>query len=142
MFVLTGRLLLSLMRSERCSMKRLIALAMAMPLCFCLAKAGDKFGSHSSTVTMNDEGDSDDCRDHLRVYNDEFRQTLRDEVTASAPNQPLTITAEHNGGIQVSTWDKPEFALKLCKQVATNDEGRGRQLLAETRLEIGSGRVT
>jgi len=122
-------------------MKRLIALTMLVPLSVCLANAGDK-GSHSASISMNDNVDSDICSDHLRVYNHEFRQTVSDETTASAPNQPLTITAEHNGGIQVSTWDKPEFSLKLCKQVATDNEGRGRQLLAETRLEVGNGTVT
>src|SRR5262249_55637428 len=125
------------MRSERCFMKRLFALVMVVPLYVGLATAGDKHDSHSSTITMNDSSDSDSCSDHLRVYDHEFRQTVSDEVTATAPNQPLTITTEHNGGIQVSTWDKPEFSLKLCKQVATNDEGRGRQLLAGTRLEGG-----
>jgi len=123
-------------------MKRLIALTMVVPLYVCLANAGDKPGSHSANITMNDSGDSDSCSDHLHVYNHEFQKTVSDEVTASAPNQPLTITAEHNGGIQVSTWDKPEFSLKLCKQVATDDESRGRQLLAETRLEVGNGVVT
>ena len=30
-------------------------------------------------------------------------------------NQALTITAEHNGGIQVTTWDKPEIEPEIVQ---------------------------
>ena len=123
-------------------MKAWIALALALPALIWAAGVGDHRGSHNSTITMNDDGASDDCTEHLRVYNDDFRTNVRDEETSSLPNQPLTITAGHNGGVQVTTWDKGEFALKLCKQVSANDESQGRRLLAETKLEISGGQVT
>jgi DUF4097 and DUF4098 domain-containing protein YvlB len=123
-------------------MKKLIALCLALPLCAVLAHAGEHPNRHSSTVTMNDDSASDDCREHLRVYNDEFRASVRDEEIKTLPNQPLTITAEHNGGIQVTTWDKPEFSLKLCKQIAVDDESEGRRLLADTRLEINGSKIS
>ena len=123
-------------------MKKLIALCLALPLFMVLARAGEHPNWHSSTVTMNDDSASDDCRDHLRVGDNDYRSNVRDEETKTVPNQPLTITAEHNGGIQVTTWDKPEVSLKLCKQIAVDDENEGRKLLAETRLEINGAKIS
>src|SRR5262244_501304 len=116
-------------------MKRLLLLAAGLSLCYGLATAQHKY-SHSSHVTMNDDSPSDDCTERLRVYNDDFRTTVRDEETRSVPNQPLNITAEHNGGIRVTTWDKAEFSLKLCKQVSVDDEAEGRKLLAATKIAV------
>ena len=98
--------------------------------------------SHNNTVTMNDDSPGDDCAQHLRVYNDDFRASVRGEETRSVPNQPLTINAEHNSGIQVTTWDKPEISLKLCKQVAAEDEATARKVLNDTKMEISGGSVT
>ena len=119
-------------------MKKLIALGFTLTLCMALARAGE----HRATVTMNDDSASDDCREHLRVYNDDYRASVRDEEVKTISNQPLTITAEQNGGIQVTTWDKPEVSLKLCKQVAVDDESEGRKLLAETHLEINGSKIS
>jgi DUF4097 and DUF4098 domain-containing protein YvlB len=123
-------------------MKKLIAVSLALPMFLLLARAEERHNHGGSTVTMNDDSSSDDCRDHLRVGNDEYRANVRDEEVKTIPNQPLTITAEHNGGIQVTTWDKPEVSLKLCKQIATDDENEGRKLLAETRLEINGSKIS
>lgn len=122
-------------------MKQLIALLMAVPLVAWIALASDHKGARGS-ITMNDDAFSDDCADHLHVYNDDFRSSVRDEETRTLPNQPLTITAERNGGIEVSTWEQPEFSIKLCKQIATNDESEGRRLLGETRLAVNGGTVS
>jgi len=123
-------------------MKRLMILGLVLPFCTWMAHAGDNANRHSSTVTMNDDSPSDDCRDHLRVSDDDYRTTVRDEETKTIPNQPLKIAAEHNGGIQVTTWDKPEIGLKLCKQIAVDDESEGRKLLAETHLEINGSSIS
>jgi DUF4097 and DUF4098 domain-containing protein YvlB len=122
-------------------MKKLISLAAGLSLCSGFAVAQHKY-SHNSTVTMNDDSASDDCAERLRVYNDDFRTTVRDEETRSVPNQPLTISAEHNGGIRVTTWDKPDFSLKLCKQVSVDDEAEGRRLLAEIKITVEGGNVS
>src|SRR5260370_32941741 len=116
-------------------MKRLIALVISVPLCVWLAQAGEHKGTYSSSVTMNDENSSDDCAGHLRLYNDDFRATVRDEETRSLPNQPLTITGEHNGGPHVTTQDQPEFSIKLCKQGRAGDEWAGRGALRRTRVD-------
>jgi DUF4097 and DUF4098 domain-containing protein YvlB len=123
-------------------MKKLIALGLALPLCMVLARAGEHRDWSASTVTTNDDSASDDCSEHLRVGNNEYRAIVRDEEIKTVPNQPLTITAEHNGGIQVTTWDKPEVSLKLCKQIAADDETEGRRLLADTRLEINGSKIS
>jgi DUF4097 and DUF4098 domain-containing protein YvlB len=123
-------------------MRKLIVLGLVLPVCVWTARAGEHRGWHGSTITMNDDSSSDDCRDHLRVGNDDYRANVRDEETKTVANQPLTITAEHNGGIQVTNWDKPEISLKLCKQVAIDDESEGRKLLAETRLEINGSSIS
>jgi DUF4097 and DUF4098 domain-containing protein YvlB len=123
-------------------MKRLIVFGLTLPLCMALARAGEHRAWSGSTVTMNDDSSSDDCRDHLRVSNDDYRANVRDEEVKTIANQSLTIKAEQNGGIQVTTWDKPEVSLKLCKQIATDDESEGRRLLAETRLEINGSHIS
>ena len=123
-------------------MKKLIAVSLAFPMFLALAHAGERHNRGGSTVTMNDDSASDDCREHLRVGNNEYRANVRDEETKTIPNQPLTITAEQNGGIQVTTWDNPEISLKLCKQIAADDESQGRKMLAETHLEINGSKVS
>lgn len=123
-------------------MKKLIALMVAVPLVAWIALASDHKRTAASSITMNDDEISDNCADHLHMYNDDFRSYVRDEETRTIPNQPLTITAERNGGIEVSTWDQPEFSIKLCKQVASNDETEGRRLLSETKLAIHGGNVS
>jgi DUF4097 and DUF4098 domain-containing protein YvlB len=130
-------------------MKKLVALFLAVPLCIWLVQANQTVQaaqksshSHSSNLTMNDDPSTDDCAAHMRMYNDDFKATARDEETRSVPNSPLKITAEHNGGIQVTGWDGADFSIKLCKQVAANDEARARQVLAATHLEVSSSTVT
>jgi DUF4097 and DUF4098 domain-containing protein YvlB len=123
-------------------MRKLIVFGLALPLCIGLAGAGEQRTSHSSTFTMNDNSSSDDCRDHLHIGDGDYRSNVRDEEVKTVSNQPLTITAEHNGGIEVTTWDKAEVSLKLCKQVSADDENEGRKLLAETRLEINGSQIS
>jgi DUF4097 and DUF4098 domain-containing protein YvlB len=120
-------------------MKRLLVVLLALPICAVMLRAAEP-GSQNSSVTLNDS-DSDDCAQHLRVYNDDYRARVRGEESHTVPNQPLTITAEHNGGIQVRNWDKPEISLKLCKQAAAEDEGTARQALNNVRLEVNGNNV-
>jgi DUF4097 and DUF4098 domain-containing protein YvlB len=118
-------------------MRKLIVLVVALPFLVWAANAGEDTRSRNSTVTMsNDDPSSDDCRDHLRVGDGDHQSVVRDEEAQTVSNQPLTITASRNGGIQVTTWDKPDFSLKLCKQVAADDESQGRKLLSQIHLEI------
>jgi len=125
-------------------MKRLIVFALALPFCVLMARAQGKANWHSSTINMqmNDNSSSEDCSDHLRMSDNDYRTTVRDEEIKTVPNQPLTIRAQHNGGIQVTTWDKPEVSLKLCKQVAVDNEAEGRKLLAEIHLEVNGGNIS
>lgn len=122
-------------------MRKLVILGFLLPFCAYLATALENNSSRSTTLILNDNSASDDCRDHLRVGDEDYRTNLRDEESKTISNQPLTITAEQNGGIQVTTSDKPEVGLKLCKQVATNDESEGRKVLAETHLVINGSNI-
>lgn len=123
-------------------MRKLVILGFLLPFCAYLAIALESNSSRNSTIILNDNSASDDCRDHLHMGDSDYRATVRDEESKTIPNQPLTITAEQNGGIQVTTWDKPEVGLKLCKQVAADDENEGRKVLAETHLEINGSSIT
>jgi len=129
-------------------MKKLVALFFAVSLCIWLVPAKQtvqaaqkKSYAHSSTYTTNDDSATDDCATRMRMYDSEFKAIVSDEETRSVPNGPLKITAEHNGGIQVTGWDGADFSIKLCKQVAANDDGRARQILAATHLEVSSSTV-
>lgn len=122
-------------------MSRWITLSLVLPLCAVLASAGET-RSQNGTISMNDDSPGQDCTEHLRVYNDDYTANIRDEEVRNVPNQPLTITAEHNGGIQVTNWDKPEISLKLCKQAAAGDEATARKVLGETKLEINGSNIT
>jgi DUF4097 and DUF4098 domain-containing protein YvlB len=127
-------------------MRSLIALAVLVGVCvwFVAARpAGSRSGVWTTSVSAaEDDSSSDDCREHLHINNDDFRAAVRDEETRSIPNQPLTITGEHNGGIHVTTWDQPEFSVKLCKQAAANDEAEARRLLGQTKLTVNGSNVT
>ncbi|HKD82686.1 MAG TPA: hypothetical protein VKH81_23550 [Candidatus Angelobacter sp.] len=122
-------------------MRKLVVLGLLLPLCASVTRAAEH-GSRNRFISMNDNAVSDDCRDHLRVGDEDFRSNLRDEETKTVPNQPLTISAERNGGIQVTTWDRPDVSLKLCKQVAANDDNEGRRVLAETHLVINGANIS
>jgi DUF4097 and DUF4098 domain-containing protein YvlB len=95
----------------------------------------------ATNFTTNDDNPSDDCREHLHM-SDDFRSSVRDEETRSIPNQPLTITGERNGGISVTTWDQPEFSIKLCKQAAADSEEDARRILAGTKLTVNGSNVS
>jgi hypothetical protein len=124
-------------------MKKLIILGLIAPLCIGLtyASGDDRTSSHSTSITMNDDSPNDTCTEHMQLNQTEFRANIRDEETKTIPNQPLSIKGEENGGISVTTWDGPEFSIKLCKQVAAADEATARKLLAETHLDINGSQI-
>src|SRR5260370_877259 len=105
-----------------------------------LKKAGERH--HPVNLTTNDNTTSDDCSVRLRVSSSDFGSTYRDEATSAVSNQPLTIRGERNGGIQVTTWDQPQFSIKLCKQVVADNESVARRVLQETKLQISGGDVS
>ena len=78
-----------------------------------------------------------DRADHDHRLDHQAHQKTQ-QAAAATPR----VTAEQNGGIQVSTWDKPEVELKLCKQVAATDDNEARKVLAETRLEINGSKIS
>ncbi|MGC2696876.1 MAG: hypothetical protein WA738_13910 [Candidatus Angelobacter sp.] len=123
-------------------MRKLLVLGLVLPMCALSARAQQQRNWHNTGVTINDDASSDDCRDHLRMGDGDFKSIVHGEEAKTVVNQPLTIKAEHNGGIQVTTWDKPDFGLKLCKQVAADNEAEGQRLLAETHFEINGSNIS
>ncbi len=121
-------------------MKKVIILGLAMAVAIWTAEARDR--RHSVNVTTDDNTSSDDCSAHLRVSSSDFGVTYRGETTSAVANQPLTIRGERNGGIQVPTWDQPQFSIKLCKQVAADNESAANRILQETKLQISGGDVS
>ena len=106
------------------------------------ARKSSAFFPRHVSLTTSDDSVSDNCADHLRMNDFEFRANVRDEETRSLPNQPLTITGEHNGGIQVTTWDQPEFSLKLCKEAAADSESEARAILSQTKINVSGSDVS
>src|SRR5215468_2177409 len=101
-----------------------------------------KYGNRNVSVRSNDDPLSDDCSDHMHDYGRHYDSVVRDEESRSLPNQPLNFYAEQNGGIFISTWDRPDFSVKLCKQVASDSDTEGRKILAETKLAINGDTVS
>ncbi|HEY6352819.1 MAG TPA: hypothetical protein VI636_25775 [Candidatus Angelobacter sp.] len=107
-----------------------------------LAAQAFRRGDKGVSIRSNNDSLSDDCNDHLQVYGRQYTSVLRDEETRTLPNQPLNLIAEHNGGIHISTWDNPNFSVKLCKQVAGDSNEQGRRILQETRLSINGDTIS
>jgi len=122
-------------------MKRAILAILVLAFGFTTALAF-KYGDRKVTIRSGDDPLSDDCSDHLHDYGRHYDSVLRDEESRSLPNQPLNFNAEQNGGIFISTWDRPDFSVKLCKQVASDSDTEGRKILAETKLAINGDTVS
>jgi len=95
--------------------------------------------SVSVTTDSNLAGDS--CSDRMRTGFD-FKSHVEDESTVALPNHPLQINAPQNSGLQVTTWDQPGFSIKLCKQAASDSEGRAREVLNETQISVKGSSVS
>jgi len=76
------------------------------------------------------------------MYDRQYQSVVRDEESQSLPNRPLNLYAEQNGGIHISTWDRPDFSVKLCKQVASDSDDQGRKILAQIGLSINGDTVS
>jgi hypothetical protein len=96
---------------------------------------------HSTSFTMSDS-ENESCENQIRMFSDDRPHTVYAEETKSLPNQPLTATASRNGGISVRNWDKPEFAIKICKAAAGKSESEAQQLLSQISLNTQGGVVT
>lgn len=85
---------------------------------------------------------SDNCSDHFHNDQGRFAAVASGEETRTIANQPLNIHAEKNGGIRVTTWDGPEFSIKLCKQAAADDDAAARKIVDETKLAVEGSTVS
>jgi hypothetical protein len=83
-------------------MRQLLLAGLLIASGVAVLQAGDDSASRTS-ITLKDDAKSDDCSEHLQMYNSDLSAKVRDEETRTLPNQPLTLTAERNGGIHVTT---------------------------------------
>src|SRR5215813_2830164 len=126
-------------------MKRAVLSFLVVMLGLWLLQAEQKEERHHRggvSISTNDNTSSDDCSEHLQISGRNSESVLRGEQTQTLPNQPLNIRAEHNGSIQVTTWDQPAFSIKLCKQVASNSDTKSRSILDETKLVVEGSTVS
>lgn len=107
-----------------------------------LAAQAFRSGNKSVTINGNNDSLSDDCSDHLQVSSRQYSSVMKDEEVRTLPNQPLNLHADHNGGIHISTWDNPNFSVKLCKQVASDSNDQGLRILQQTKLAINGNTVS
>src|SRR5947199_8371782 len=121
-------------------MKRTTMSFLVVLLGMCLAQA--QTHRHGTSISTSDDVSSDDCSARLHVSGRDFESVVRGEQAQTLPNQPLNIRAEHNGGIQVTTWDQPQFSIKLCKQVASNSDAKGRGVLDQTKLVVDGSTIS
>ena len=122
-------------------MKSTIFAALVLSLALSVAFTA-KMGSKSLVYAGSRDSLSDDCNDHLQNHGRHYNSVVRGEETRSLPNQPLNFVAERNGGIQISTWDKPEFSVKLCKEVSGDSDADGRKILDNIKLSIDGATVS
>ena len=85
---------------------------------------------------------SDNCNDRFQGSQGRFAAEARGEKTRTLANQPLNIHSEKNGAVQVTTWDGPDFSIKLCKYAATNDEAAARAIVDETKVAVEGSTVS
>jgi DUF4097 and DUF4098 domain-containing protein YvlB len=91
---------------------------------------------HGMSINTRNDVNSDACADHISIYDDDHDSVARGEESKILPNQPLRITAAHNGGIHLRTWDKKDISVKLCKVAAADSANKADQIIKETTLRI------
>jgi len=105
----------------------------------CRAQETHRHGFNSLNINQSD---SDSCDGQIHMSSDEHPYSVYAEDTKTLPNQPLTVTASRNGGIRVRNWDKPEFAIKVCKAATGDSDAQAQQLLSQISLNAVNGVVT
>jgi hypothetical protein len=115
-------------------MKKISVVTLVVLASFITLAVAQDVPHHSSMTVSTKNADSDNCQDHMNMYSDEMPAVARSEETVTYPNQPLKVTASRNGGIHVKNWDRPEFSVKICRQVSAKNESQAKQILQGIRL--------
>lgn len=114
-------------------------IVVALGLTFVVSNVHDK---RSVMAYSTEDSLNNDCSEQLRDFGRHYQSVVRGEETRSITNQPLKIVAEHNSGISISTWDRPDFSVKLCKQVASDSDEQGKRILHATKLAVNDTTVS
>ncbi len=103
---------------------------------------GREYRTENVAIAANEQVASDNCSDHFHMDQSQFTAAASGEETRTVANQPLTIHAEKNGGVQVTTWDGPEFSIKLCKQAGADNDAAAHKIVDETKLAVDGSTVS
>jgi hypothetical protein len=96
---------------------------------FSINTEGDKTISNCGQITMR--------MDDLQVVRSEQERALPRSAVSS-----LQVQAALHGGIQVSGWDRDQYAIKACLGAAGENAAEAQRLLAQLALSVQDGRVT
>jgi DUF4097 and DUF4098 domain-containing protein YvlB len=93
-------------------------------------------------INTHNDVNSDACEDHIDIYDGQHDATARGEEAKILANQPVRVTAAHNGGIHLRTWDKKEISVKLCKVAAADSAKQANRVIEEISLRVNGSDVS
>src|ERR1700732_3121956 len=103
-------------------------------------REGERRSSAHSSASLDDSL-SDNCKDHFRFDRGPFSTVMEGEEIRMVPGQAWKIF-QQQGGVTITTWDRSEFSVKLCKLIAVNDQAQGRRLLGETKIAVDASTIS
>ena len=100
------------------------------------AMSGVHHGHHFSGMSINADGDDVQTCDDLRItFDDEKAVRAQDELPVG-DLRSLKIASRDHGGIRVTGWDQPRYAVTACK-AAVSDSA-----LRDVRVSLSGNEVT
>lgn len=95
---------------------------------------------HSRNVSMRGEEPAATCND-LQIEFDGHRAVVQSEERSFTKSEMpvLRATAETNGGVQVTGWEKDGYSVRLCKAAAPFDDAQ--QVLAQMKMVVENGEI-
>lgn len=98
----------------------------------------------AQNVNINSKNSRADACSDLNITFDE-RPAARAEQHIDIPRaqvSELEITASHNGGIQVASWDRDDYGVTICKAAGADSEAEAQKLLAGINLARNGGQLS
>ncbi len=100
------------------------------------ANAGEHHHNNLSIRTnVEDDGEVTDCSQISIRFDDERAVRSTDDLPVSGMRS-MTIHTAHNGGVRVTGWDQPTYAVKACKAAALASD------LSEVRATVNGNEVS
>lgn len=121
----------------------LLALTLASLCLNCVNSAAQRKGHRGFSINTGRDKTVTNCGqitmrvDDLQVVRSEQERALPRSAVSS-----LQVKAALHGGIQVSGWDRDQYAIKACLGAAGESAAEAQRLLAQLALSAQDGRVT